>query len=166
MLVDALLERAVTRIVVNTNGLRVARDDQLLAFLAERRGRVEVYLQYDGPRGSAWMAVRGADLLQDTRTRALGRLTDARVFTTLTCTVTDESVDDADVGDVLRAAVDTDYVGGVVFQPLFGTEAVHPRRRVTTTGVIRQAREPVRGMVAVELGHSSPCHAATRTARP
>ncbi|MDP9244275.1 MAG: radical SAM protein, partial [Chloroflexota bacterium] len=40
--------RPVTRVLLNTNGVRIAKDDKLLAELAGLRDRVEVYLQFDG----------------------------------------------------------------------------------------------------------------------
>src|SRR6478735_5070460 len=47
-LLDAVTERPIVRVLVNTNGLRIAQDDVLLDLLARHRERVEVYLQYDG----------------------------------------------------------------------------------------------------------------------
>jgi len=153
-IVDGLLERDITRVVVNTNGIRVSRDDTFLAFLADRRRRVEVYLQHDGPRAATSRTLRGADLVA-TRTRALDRLTGARLFTTLACAVAG-GVNDDDVGDVLRLAVATDYVGGVVFQPLFGDRA-DPHRRVTTTGVIRRLAALAPELVSTDDFVGLPC---------
>ena len=47
-LLDAVAARTVVRVLVNTNGIRLARDDALLDLLTRHRERVEVYLQYDG----------------------------------------------------------------------------------------------------------------------
>ena len=154
-IVDELLERAVTRVVVNTNGVRLARDDALLRFLADRRKRVELYLQWDGPSSEASRALRAADL-PALRTRALERVTGARVFTTLACAVAD-GVNDGDVGEVLRLAVETDYVGGVVFQPLFGAGSVDPRHRVTTTGVIRRLERQSGDLLRADDFVALPC---------
>lgn len=43
-LLDALTSRPITRILVNTNGIRIATDDALLELLSGHRHRVEVYL--------------------------------------------------------------------------------------------------------------------------
>ncbi len=85
-IVDELLDRAITRVVVNTNGLRLAHDDALLGFLADRRKRVELYLQYDGPSVAASHTLRGADT-PALKAQALERVTGARLFTTLACAV-------------------------------------------------------------------------------
>jgi 7,8-dihydro-6-hydroxymethylpterin dimethyltransferase len=45
-----LAQRNVIRVLVNTNGVRIARDDGLLDLLAGHRERVEVYLQFVGRR--------------------------------------------------------------------------------------------------------------------
>ena len=47
-IIEAATERNVTRVVLNTNGIRVARDERFVAALGRLRGRVEVYLQFDG----------------------------------------------------------------------------------------------------------------------
>ena len=52
-LLDAVAERPIVRVLVNTNGLRIAQDDGLLALLTRHRERVEVYLQYDGESAEA-----------------------------------------------------------------------------------------------------------------
>jgi uncharacterized radical SAM superfamily Fe-S cluster-containing enzyme len=167
-ILDGLLARAVRRIVVNTNGLRLARDDALLARLTAARPRIELYLQWDGPSVEASRHLRGADLV-DVRRRALDRATGAKLFVTLACAV-EAGVNDGDLGDVLRTAFDTRYVGGVVFQPLFGAAAVDPVARVTTTGVIRrlgtQAPELVKPDDFVALPCSHPdCTALTYSIR-
>ena len=47
-IVERLAPLPITRILVNTNGLRLANEDGLLDFLASYRDRIEIYLQYDG----------------------------------------------------------------------------------------------------------------------
>ena len=47
-IIEAATSRAVTRVILNTNGIRIVRDDRFLAALGELRNRVEVYLQFDG----------------------------------------------------------------------------------------------------------------------
>ena len=67
-LLDEVAARPVVRVLVNTNGLAIAQDDELLELLTRHRERVEVYLQYDGavgrgldpPPGRRHPAVQGA----------------------------------------------------------------------------------------------------------
>ncbi len=151
---EEILERPVTRVIVNTNGIRVARDDALLEVLRRNRKRVEVYLQHDGPSADASLALRGADLTR-VREQAVARLARARVFTTLAMAV-DLGVNDADVGAVAELALATDYVGGVVFQPRFGVD-VDPLDRITATGIVRRLEAQTGGRLKAADFIGLPC---------
>ena len=147
----------VTRILLNTNGIRLSGDDGLLDLIASLRDRVEIYLQYDGQRKQTHLALRGQDL-REVKRRAVARLSDAKVFTTLVMVVTPENADL--IGDTLRTALETPYVGGVAFQPIFGSgRAPHidPMRRVTTTGVMRRIEEQTSAAVKAEDLIALPC---------
>jgi 7,8-dihydro-6-hydroxymethylpterin dimethyltransferase len=150
--------RSVTRTVLNTNGIRVARDERLVRLLASLRDRLEVYLQYDGASETAVLHHRGADV-RATKDAALQRLTDARVFTTLACTVAG-GVNDGEVGAVVDLALGTDFVGGVTFQPVFASGRVpgfDPLRRITTTGLLRRLGEQTGGRLGPADFVALPC---------
>jgi len=150
--------RSVTRTVLNTNGIRVAGDDGLLQQLASLRDCLEVYLQYDGVSEAAVRHHRGADL-RATKDEALRRLTEARIFTTLACTVA-EGVNDGEVGAVVDLALATDHVGGVTFQPVFASgrvAGVDPLRRLTTTGLLRRLGEQTGGRLSPADFVALPC---------
>jgi len=158
VLLREIAARNVTRIVLNTNGVRLARDHRLVAELARLRDRLEVYLQYDGPSEATSRHHRGADL-RATKDEALRRLTEARVFTTLACAVA-EGVNDGEVGVVVDLALATDYVGGVTFQPVFASgrlTAFDPLRRLTTTGMLRRLGEQTGGRVGPADFVALPC---------
>ncbi|UJP10178.1 radical SAM protein [Microbacterium sp. KUDC0406] len=52
-LIEHLVARPIVRILLNSNGLRIANDDEFVAFLKKHRERVEVYLQYDGEEAAS-----------------------------------------------------------------------------------------------------------------
>jgi uncharacterized radical SAM superfamily Fe-S cluster-containing enzyme len=136
-LLRELVDRPIVRILVNTNGIRIAREDSLLGLLAELRDRVEVYLQYDGPSAATSRHHRGADLRR-LKESAVDRLSDAGVFSTLTMTAA-LGVNDHEIGAVVKRALDTPYVGGVNVQPQFGSGRSGPidwSDRLTHTGVL------------------------------
>ncbi|MCB0949329.1 MAG: radical SAM protein [Mycobacterium sp.] len=138
-LLTQLAARPITRILVNSNGLRIASDDHLLNLLAEHRERVEVYLQYDGLSAQAHRHHRGGDL-NKTKTSALRRLSEKEIFTTLVMTVA-LGVNDHEVGAMVRLALDTPYVGGITIQPQFGSGRsgqIDPQCRLTHTGVLKR----------------------------
>ena len=76
-LLDAVAARPIVRILINTNGLRIAQDDALLDLLTRHRERVEVYLQYDGESAEASTHHRGADIRRF-KDRAIDRLSARR----------------------------------------------------------------------------------------
>lgn len=150
--------RNVVRVLVNTNGLLIARDDALLDLLAAHRERVEVYLQYDGPSAATSRHHRGADLVRLKET-AIDRLSDRGVFTTLTATLA-LGVNDGEIGDVLRRAMDTPYVGGVSLQPQFGSGRSGPidwSERLTHTGVLARLGPQTGGLVTWRDLTALPC---------
>ena len=143
-----LASRPINRILLNTNGLRIARDDALLGWLAEHRDRVEVYLQYDGRRASSYRAHRGGDLVR-WKEGAVDRLSEAGVFTTLTMTAA-LGVNDDEIGAVVRRSIETPYIAGVSIQPMFGSGRstdFDPMDRLTHTGVLARLGPQTGGLV-------------------
>jgi 7,8-dihydro-6-hydroxymethylpterin dimethyltransferase len=150
--------RPVVRVLLNTNGITLSRDDDLLALMAEHRDRVEVYLQYDGESASASAHHRGADLRRF-KDAALSRLSDAGVFTTLTMTAA-LGVNDDEIGAVVLRALETPYVGGVSIQPQFGSGrsgAIDPMDRLTHTGVLARLEGQTGGVVTWRDLTALPC---------
>ena len=136
-LLEEVTARPITRIMVNTNGLTLSRDDELLDLLARHRERVEVYLQYDGESEHASRHHRGGDL-RAMKDRAIERLTGAGIFVTLTMTAA-LGINDDEIGHVVNRALDTPYIGGVAIQPVFGSgrsAGIDPMNRLTHTGVL------------------------------
>ena len=157
-LLDAVAERPIVRVLVNTNGLRIAQDDELLALLTRHRERVEVYLQYDGESAEASTYHRGADIRRF-KERAIERLSGAGIFTTLTMTAA-LGVNDDEIGVVIKRALDTPYVGGVSIQPVFGSGRGHPvdpLDRLTHTGVLARLEEQTAGAVTWRDLTALPC---------
>jgi uncharacterized radical SAM superfamily Fe-S cluster-containing enzyme len=156
------LERPVARLLLNTNGIRLARDDRLLAFLADRRERVEIYLQFDGFTERTHRLLRGEDL-RETKEKVIQRLAGAGIYTTLVMTVA-QDVNDAEVGAVAELALNTRHLAGVMYQPVFGSGRsipIDPLRRVTTTGVLRrlagQTRMQADDFIALPCSHPDCC---------
>jgi uncharacterized radical SAM superfamily Fe-S cluster-containing enzyme len=156
-MLSELAQLQITRILLNTNGIRLASDDGLLDFIAGLRDRVEIYLQYDGQREDTHRFLRGQDL-RDVKTRVVRRLSDAGIFTTLVMVVTLQNADL--IGEVLETALETPFVGGVAFQPIFGSGRapnIDSMHRVTTTGVLRRIEEQTHAKVRAEDLIALPC---------
>lgn len=85
-IVDEALARPIDYVMVNTNGIRLAKDRSLVAFLAERRERVEIYLQWDGEDDETLVRLRGEPLASIKR-RALDACEQAGLNVTLVATL-------------------------------------------------------------------------------
>ena len=157
-ILEAVVARNVVRILVNTNGVLLARDDDLLGLLKKHRDRVEVYLQFDGLSADASRHHRGGDLTA-TKAKAIARLSEAGVFTTLTMTVA-KGVNDHEIGDVVMLALRTPYVGGVSIQPQFGSGRsgdIDWNDRLTHTGVLKRLGPQTGGLVEWRDLTALPC---------
>jgi uncharacterized radical SAM superfamily Fe-S cluster-containing enzyme len=158
LLLKEVSARNVVRVLVNSNGVRIARDDALLDLLTEHRERVEVYLQYDGVSERASRHHRGADLRR-LKEAAIDRLAERGIFTTLTMTAA-LGVNDGEIGAVVRRALDTPYVGGVSIQPQFGSGRSGPidwQDRLTHTGVLARLGPQTDGLVTWSDLTALPC---------
>ena len=144
----AAMERPITRILLNTNGRRIARDDRFLKFLADHREKIEVYLQFDGFRQTTHEVLRGEDLREEKKA-SLSRMQDAKIWVTLVATVL-KGVNEDEIGDVLQLGLDTPRCAGLAIQPMFGsgrTSAYDPLDRTTPTGVMRRLEAQTGGKV-------------------
>ena len=156
-LIERMLLRNVTRIMLNTNGRRIARDDQFLEFLIKHRERIEVYLQFDGFRPTTYQSLRGEDVSEEKRL-TLARLNQAKIFTTMVMTVT-KGIND-EVGTVISLGLDTPYCAGLAIQPMFGsgrTSGYDPLDRVTPTGVLSRLSQQTDGQLSPESFIPLPC---------
>ena len=157
-LLAELVARPITRILVNSNGLRIASDDALLELLTLHRERVEVYLQFDGQSEAAHRFHRGGDLRR-MKAQALQRLSEREIFTTLVMTVA-SGVNDGELGQMVRLALDTPYVGGLTIQPVFGSGRsglIDPVDRLTHTGVLARLGPQTDGLVTWRDLTALPC---------
>lgn len=108
--------RPIRHLMINTNGLRIAREPGFAERLASYMPRFEVYLQFDSLRRDALMQLRGADLVK-LRTRALEALERQGIPTTLVVTLK-KGVNDDEIPDLVRFALQWRCVRGVTFQPI------------------------------------------------
>jgi hypothetical protein len=115
-ILDAAKQRPIKHLMVNTNGIRIATDEAFAKRLATYMPRFELYLQFDSLQRDPLMQLRGADL-RSVRTRALERLNELGVSTTLVVTV-ERGVNDGELGAIVEFALQQPCVRGVTFQPV------------------------------------------------
>jgi len=109
-------QRPIRHLMLNTNGVRLANEPAFVEALAELGPGFEVYLQFDSLRKEALENIRGADL-RGVRSRALANLEKAGLSTTLVVVVK-KGVNDQEVGEITRHALEYDCVRGITFQPV------------------------------------------------
>jgi len=105
-------------LLLNTNGVRIARDDHFLAGLAQivRRGNFQLYLQFDGVQVEGQHFLRGADL-RATRSRAIERCREINLPVTLAMTVTPDNL--PFLWQAIEFGLRYPHIRGVSFQPMF-----------------------------------------------
>jgi len=96
--------------------LRIAREGDFVAQLAERKRGLEIYLQFDSLERDALMNLRGADLRR-VRQEALENLERHNISTTLVVTVK-RGVNEHEIGRIVQHALGWRCVRGVTFQPV------------------------------------------------
>jgi uncharacterized radical SAM superfamily Fe-S cluster-containing enzyme len=136
-------EQPIAAVMLNTNGIRLARDPALAEALAPMRDRLEIYLQYDGLNEPTYTTLRGEELLE-TKLAALDVLRRHEIRCTLVCTV-EHNTNLDQVGAVVRFGLERPGVRGVSFQL-----ATYCGRHVDPQDLERRATMPdvVKALVA------------------
>jgi uncharacterized radical SAM superfamily Fe-S cluster-containing enzyme len=135
-ILDAAQARPIKHLMLNTNGLRIAREPGFAERLASYAPGFEVYLQFDSFEREALMTLRGADL-RLVRQQALDNLNRVGLSTTLVMVVA-AGINDQEIGKVVEFAAAQPCVRGVTLQPIqFAgrTEGIRAAERLTLTGV-------------------------------
>jgi uncharacterized radical SAM superfamily Fe-S cluster-containing enzyme len=142
-ILDAARRRPIRHLMVNTNGLRIAREADFAARLADYQPGFELYLQFDSLRDDVHKDLRGAKL-RDVRLQALEQLNRHDISTTLVVTVK-KGLNDEELGEIIEFALTQPCVRGVTFQPIQAAgrlEGYDPERdRLTLSEVRRRILE-------------------------
>ena len=154
----AARRRPIRHLMINTNGVRLAREPGFAERLAAFMPGFEVYLQFDSLKRDALIALRGADLTR-VRIEALEALERAGVSTTLVVTLK-KGVNDDEIADIVRFALQWRCVRGVTFQPIQDAgrnEDFNPKaHRMVLTEIRRRIAEA--GVFALEDLIPLPCN--------
>lgn len=108
--------RPIRHLMVNTNGIRIAQDEDFVRRLSEYKEDFEVYLQFDSFERAPLMELRGADLRR-VRSDALEKLNRYGVSTNLVVTLK-KGLNDQEIGKIIDYALTQPCVRGVTFQPI------------------------------------------------
>jgi 7,8-dihydro-6-hydroxymethylpterin dimethyltransferase len=153
-------------LLLNTNGVRLAKDAEFTRRLGEAfaRGGLQVYLQFDGVQevGQHWL--RGADL-RELREQAIARCAEAKIPITLAMTVTPDNL--PHLWEAVSLGLKHPHIHGITFQPMFGSgrKPLVPRggqpsptnERLNTADILLAAVEQSAGQLRFEDFTPLPC---------
>ncbi len=114
-IMDIAKSKPIRHLMLNTNGIRIAKDFEFAKKLAGYAPDFEIYLQFDSFKPEALQHLRGEDLT-NTRMKALEHLNALNLSTTLVVTL-QKGVNDDETGKIIEFALQQKCVRGVTFQP-------------------------------------------------
>lgn len=142
-ILDAAKARPIRHLMINTNGLRIAREPAFVERLATYKPGIEIYLQFDSLHDSVLQQMRGADLAA-IHDKALANLEAAGISTTLVMTVK-RGVNDEEIGEVIQHGLQYRCVRGVTLQPVSEVgrtpDEAAARQRLTVSEIRRRIAE-------------------------
>lgn len=144
-----VLRYPITRILINTNGLRLYQSRELVECIAAHRDRVELYFSFSSFRADVQERLYGRDLRTEKR-GALERAQEAGIFVTLVPTV-ERGVNEQEIGELYRFALSMDNINGITYQPVMnnGRYAYEypPEQRLTLTDVLQELERQTAGQL-------------------
>ena len=146
-------------VMLNTNGLRIAEDEEFVRELQQFVGGFEVYLQFDGFKSSTYEQLRGENIL-DKKKKAIDNLAKYKIPTTLVSSIS-AGINDDEVGEIFSYGLKQPYVRGINYQPVsfFGRTALTAERnRVTLSGILKRLDQQTSGMLRLDDFIPLPCN--------
>jgi uncharacterized radical SAM superfamily Fe-S cluster-containing enzyme len=158
-ILEYALSREIDYVMINTNGIRFARDPALIELATRHKDRLEVYFQLDGLNDDVLVALRGEPLLE-TKLAALEALGRAGIHVTLVATL-QGGVNDDQLGPLVDFGLSKPWITGISFQPAtYSGRHVLPEqleRRITFPDVIKGLAEQSKGQFREDDFLPLPC---------
>lgn len=114
-ILDIAKLKPIRHLMLNTNGIRIAKDIDFVKKLATYMPDFEVYLQFDSFKPYALETLRGKDLT-DIRLQAIENLNKFNLSATLVVTL-QKGLNDDEIGEIIEFALKQPCIRGVTFQP-------------------------------------------------
>lgn len=135
-MLQAAKDRGIPLVMLNTNGIRLARDPRFAPALAEIG--VHVYMQFDGFEDETHLKIRGKKL-QEEKLRALDNCHAAGVGVSLAAAI-ERGLNEHECGKIIEFGVQHPAVTGIFFQPVTHSgrfrEDSDPLEKLTNSDVI------------------------------
>jgi 7,8-dihydro-6-hydroxymethylpterin dimethyltransferase len=139
-ILDIAKTKPIRHLMLNTNGIRIAKDVKFVEKLATYMPDFEIYLQFDSFKPEVLKILRGEDLT-DVRKRAIENLNKFNLSTTLVVTL-QKDLNTNEIGEIIQYALKQPCIRGVTFQPVQvagRTEGFNPETDRYTLTEVRQA---------------------------
>jgi len=114
-ILDIAKRKPIKHLMLNTNGIRIAKDEQFVKRLATYQPDFEIYLQFDSFKKAALEQLRGEDL-REVRRKAIENLNKYNLSTTLVVTL-QKGLNTDEIGAIIDYALLQPCVRGVTLQP-------------------------------------------------
>ncbi len=151
--------RPIRHLMLNTNGLKIAQDDDFVKKIADSTRNLEIYLQFDSFEREALLDLRGGDL-RSIREKALERLNKYNLSTTLVVTLR-KGLNDSEIGKIIDFALTQPCVRGVTFQPIQNAGRVEKFDPATDRLTLTEVRRKILEQTSVFRSEDVipvPCH--------
>lgn len=149
--------KGIKYVMLNTNGIRLARDDAFLEALAKTKAHV--YLQFDGFDARTNELLRGKADLIDIKLKALDRLAKAEMRVVLVAAI-ERGINEHEIGRIVEFGLNHPAVFGVNFQPAFRAQrhpTGDPLQRMTIPDVLLRLEEQSQGLLRLDDFVPVPC---------
>jgi uncharacterized radical SAM superfamily Fe-S cluster-containing enzyme len=158
-LLDIVLNYPVNRVLINTNGLRIAQSDTLLSQLSIRRRRIELYLSLSSFNPETHKRLYGKDLLVQ-KAAAFDAAERGKLFVNVVATV-ESGVNDSELGSLFRFCLSKPNINGLILQPAMNNgryrNEYDPLTRTTLTGAITNLCDQSEGALIPKDFVGLPC---------
>ena len=146
-------------LLINTNGVKLARDPAFAAALGKlfTKGGLQIYLQFDGIHEPGQQALRGTDL-RALKSQALAHCAAAKIPVTLAMTVTPDNL--PGLWETIQFGLRQPHIHGITLQPVFGSGRGDPAPsalRLNTADLIIAAVEQSTGQLTYDDFTPLPC---------
>ncbi len=145
-MLKAAKERNIQFVMINTNGKRLAYDDNFLAEIAEIQPAI--YFQFDGFEAETYRQIRGEPDIVPEKLKALDRLAAANCPVVLVPAI-ERGVNEHEIGRIVKFGLEHPAVFGINFQPAFhaGRHGQHdPMQRMTIPDILTLMEHQTEGL--------------------
>jgi uncharacterized radical SAM superfamily Fe-S cluster-containing enzyme len=156
-MIKAAKKRNIRHVMLNTNGKRIADDDEFLRQLGELRP--SIYFQFDGFEAETYRALRGEPDILPQKLRALDRLAEIGAHVVLVPAI-ERFVNLHEVGAIVNFGLKHPAVRGINFQPAFQSGRhgeSDPMQRLTIPDILKALEEQTSSMLMVSDFVPVPC---------